>query len=71
MKCLEKNCNGRIDKQFTISLKTSCTGWGGSYSPAHACEKCGRLYWKNGKPVFNLSKNKVFLKNKKLVIQKK
>jgi len=83
MKCLEENCNGRIDKQYTISLKTTSTGWGGTYSQAYVCEKCGRLYWKNGKPVFyrklcwkngkpvfNISKHKAFLKNKKLVLEK-
>jgi len=70
MKCLEKDCNGRINKNLIISLKTSSTGWGGTYSPAHACEKCGRLYWKNGKPVFNISKYKAFLKNKELVLEK-
>lgn len=70
MKCLEENCNGRIDKQYIISLKTTSTGWGGTYSRAYVCEKCGRLYWKNGKPVFNISKHKAFLKNKKLVLEK-
>ncbi len=56
MICVEKNCDGKIDKKNTRLVMTGCS----SRSIACTCEKCGRLHWPNGKPVFNRGGEKVF-----------
>jgi len=68
-KCTEKGCNGEINESTSIPLTTNCGIMHGSCPLAYACRVCGRLYLENGKPVFNSSGKKAFLKKNELVVQ--
>ncbi len=68
--CKEKGCNGKINKRNSLSLIIGSSGWGEEYAEARFCETCGRLYWKNGKPINNKSDSKAFLINKEIVFVK-
>lgn len=71
MNCTEKDCDGEIDRRLEVK---EMTGYGGCCSTitghAYACDKCGRLHWFDGWPVFN-ENGKPFLKNKKVVYERK
>ena len=66
MRCKEENCDGEIDEQNAISLTIGCGGCGQS-DKAHHCNKCGRLYWASGNPVFYRSGEKAFFLGDSLV----
>lgn len=70
MNCQEEDCNGKIDKRNILSLIVSSSGWGEEYAEARSCETCGRLYWKDGKPINNSTGSKAFLINRQIVFIK-
>jgi len=59
-----KECGGVVSN--AIFVKTGC---GPPSSPAYVCEKCGRLHWEDGSPVFNRAGNPAFIKDGGLVIK--
>jgi len=63
MKCSMPGCNGEISERSTVSLRTSCF----SFSPAHSCDVCGRIYWPDGRPVFNRQESAAFLEGNTIV----
>ncbi len=70
MNCQEQGCNGKIDKRNVLSLIISSSGWGEEYSEARPCEACGRLYWKDGKPINNKAGGRAFLVDRQIVFIK-
>ena len=72
MKCGEKNCDGEIKKDHigqTLTGPISCSRTATGH--AFPCDKCGRLHWHDGDPVFSFDKEdelkKVFFVNKEVV----
>ena len=63
MKCKMQGCSGDISETSTVSLRTSCA----SFSPAHSCDECGRIYWPDGRPVFNRQDHAAFLEGNGIV----
>jgi uncharacterized protein with PIN domain len=66
MKCKEKDCCGEININDEVSLQTGCENVSRTpvFSTAYPCKKCGRLYWKDGTPIFNKNGKKAFLLKK-------
>ncbi|MDP3052221.1 MAG: hypothetical protein Q8N42_01805 [bacterium] len=70
MDCLQEGCGGKINMGIRISLQTGCGGCGTMRSPAHPCDKCGRLHWEDGMLTFNRGGNTTFLEEGHVVIRK-
>ncbi len=41
------------------------------YARARVCDKCSRVHWSDGKPVFSKRGSSIFLKNGKVIIRNK
>jgi hypothetical protein len=71
MKCTEKDCDGEIDRQLKVDEITGCGGCCSTIEGhAYACNRCGRLHWFDGWPVFN-ENGKAFFVNKEVVYKGK
>ena len=65
MQCQEAGCNGKIDWDTFITIRTECV----RFEKTFPCSKCGRLYWVNGSAVFGEGNEKVFLRGRRAVYE--
>ena len=56
--CQEENCDGILEEEGTgIELPRGCR----HFDFAFPCNKCGRLHWADGDPIFDRRDNRIFL----------
>lgn len=67
MNCKMSGCSGKVNvDQVVASLRVGCS----SFSPVHACDTCGRLYWSLGGLVFNRQGDAAFVEKGSIVNKK-
>ncbi len=60
--CTEQDCNGILNKETPISLRTCI-----AFYPAYPCSDCGKLHWKEEDPVF-FGGNKSYLEGIRVAV---
>jgi hypothetical protein len=61
--CKNTQCSKDLDDARNIQVRVSCS----HFQAALACQKCGRVHFTNGEPVFNRRGHLVFLEGQELV----
>ncbi len=65
-RCSEKNCDGHVDNNISTDLPVADIVAPGR-EMAFACDKCGRLHWVGGEPVYNGFGHKLFLSGRRVL----
>ncbi|MCX6740975.1 MAG: hypothetical protein NTY61_01085 [Candidatus Parcubacteria bacterium] len=66
MKCQEVGCDGEIDWDTFITIRTECV----RFVQAFPCSKCGRLHWVDGEVVPVENGEGAFLHGRRVVYKK-
>jgi len=63
MKC--EDCNGEVNEEIPITLKTGCSG----ATLAYPCSDCERLHYSYGSSVLSQGGKKVYYKNGEIFLK--